>query len=78
MSTPFKFYKTVVYMAIGFVVFVTLVEAVFSSFSDAGINGFLQNFTNPLIVKYAISKLVGGLIYGVIMAFILKRKAQKR
>lgn len=74
----FNFFKTLVFMMVVFTIVVIIVEALFSLFKDAGFDGFLQNFTYPLIVRYAISKLVGGLIYGVIMAFILKRKAQKK
>jgi len=74
---PFSFAKTFAFTAIMFVIVVTLIEALFSLFTKAGFNGFLQNFDYPLIIKYAVAKLIGGVIYGLFMTFILKKKAEK-
>jgi len=74
----FNFFKTLAFMVIVFIVVVIIVEALFSLFSEAGIEHYLQNFTYPTIIKFGVSKLVGGLVYGVIMAFILKNKAKKK
>jgi len=73
----FSFTKTFAFTAIMFVIVVTLIEALFSLFTKAGFNGFLKNFGYPLIIKYAVAKLIGGVIYGLFMAFILKNKAKK-
>lgn len=74
---PFNFYKTLVYTAFVFILAVIFIEGIFSLFYKTGFNGFLQNFSYPFIIKYLISKLLGGLVYGLFMAFILKRKAKK-
>jgi len=60
-----------------FIIVVTFIEALFSFFSKAGIDAYLQNFTYPTIIKFSIAKLVGALIYGLFMTFILKRRAKK-
>jgi len=73
----FSFAKTFAFTAIMFVIVVTFIEALFSLFTKTGFNGFLQNFSYPFIIKYAVAKLVGAIIYGLFMAFILKRKAKK-
>jgi len=64
-------------MIITFIIVVTIIEALFSTFSDAGLAGYLHNFTYPSIIKFGIAKLIGAFIYGLFMAFILKRKAKK-
>jgi len=79
MTKPktFNFKKTLIFMMIIFIIVVTFIEALFSFFSKAGIDAYLQNFTYPTIIKFSIAKLVGALIYGLFMAFILKNKAKK-
>jgi len=74
---PFSFAKTFAFTAIMFVIVVTLIEAIFSLFTKAGFNGFLQNFGYPFIIKYTVAKLIGGVIYGLFMTSILKNKAKK-
>jgi len=73
----FSFLKTFVFTAVAFIVVLTLIEALFSLFSKTGFEGFLNNFSYPFIIKYAVAKLIGAVIYGLFMAFILKRRAQK-
>jgi len=73
----FSFFKTFVYTAVAFIIILTLIEALFSLFSKAGFSGFLQNFSYPTIIKYAVAKAVGGVIYGLFMAFIMQRRAKK-
>jgi len=73
----FSFAKTFAFTAIMFVIVVTLIEALFSLFTKTGFNGFLQNFNYPFIIKYAVAKLVGAIIYGLFMAFIMQRRARK-
>jgi len=77
VKKQFSFIKTLVFTAVAFIIVVTLIEALFSLFSKTGFNGFLQNFRYPIIIKYAVAKAVGGLIYGLFMAFILQRRAKK-
>ncbi len=79
MTNPknFNFKKTLIFMMVTFIVVVTFIEALFSFFSKVGIDAYLQNFTYPAIIKFSIAKLVGALIYGLFMAFILKRRAKK-
>ena len=74
---PFSFARTFFYTGGLFIIIVPVIEAIFSLFTKAGFNGFLQNFTYPLIIKYAVAKLIGGVIYGLFMAFILRNKAKK-
>jgi len=76
-SKQFNFKKTLIVMMITFIIIVTIVEALFSLSSEAGLAGYLHNFTYPTIIKFGIAKLIGALIYGLFMAFILKRKAKK-
>lgn len=76
-QNPFNFYKTLVYTALVFILVLIFIEAVFSLFSKTGFNGFLQNFSYPFVIKYLVAKLLGGLVYGLFMAFILKRRAKK-
>ena len=73
----FSFTRTFFYTGGLFIIIVPVIEAIFSLFTKAGFDGFLQNFTYPLVIKYAIAKLIGAGIYGLFMAFILKRKAEK-
>jgi membrane associated rhomboid family serine protease len=73
----FSFVKTFVFTAVAFIIVLILIEAFFSLFSEAGFSGFLQNFNYPFVIKYAVAKLVGGIIYGLFMAFILQRRAKK-
>ncbi|MCF6214219.1 MAG: hypothetical protein L3J45_09375 [Flavobacteriaceae bacterium] len=73
----YSFYKTFVYTALVFTIVLIIIEAVFSLFSKTGFNGFLQNFSYPFIIKYVLTKVFGGIIYGLFMAFILKRRAKK-
>ncbi len=77
VKNAFSFYKTMVYTAVMFMIVLTFIEAIFSLFSEIGFNGFLQNFSYPFIIKYLVAKLIGGLVYGIFMAFILKRRAKK-
>lgn len=77
VKKAFSFYKTMVYTAVMFMIVLTFIEAIFSLFSEIGFNGFLQNFSYPFIIKYLVAKLIGGLVYGIFMAFILKRRAKK-
>lgn len=77
VKKEFSFYKTMVYTAVMFMIVLTFIEAIFSLFSEIGFNGFLQNFSYPFIIKYLVAKLIGGLIYGIFMAFILKRRTKK-
>ncbi|MFK5890011.1 MAG: hypothetical protein QM486_04695 [Flavobacteriaceae bacterium] len=73
----FSFTKTFAFTAVAFIIVLILIEALFSLFSKTGFSGFLQNFSYPFVIKYLVSKLVGGLIYGLFMAFILQRRAKK-
>lgn len=77
VKKEFSFYKTMVFTAVMFMIVLTFIEAIFSLFSKAGFSGFLQNFSYPFIIKYLVAKLLGGLVYGIFMAFILKRRAKK-
>ncbi len=77
VKKQFSFLKTFVFTAVMFIIVLTLIEALFSLFSKAGFAGFLQNFSYPIIIKYIIAKTVGGIIYGLFMAFILQRRAKK-
>jgi len=74
---PFSFTKTFIFTAVAFVIVLTLIEALFSLFTKTGFTGFLQNFNYPTIIKYGVAKTVGGVIYGLFMAFILQRRAKK-
>lgn len=76
VKNAFSFYKTMVYTAVMFMIVLTFIEAIFSLFSETGFNGFLQNFSYPFIIKYLVAKLIGGLVYGIFMAFILKQRAK--
>ena len=60
-----------------FMIVLTIIEAVFSLFTKTGFVGFLQNFSYPTIIRFGIAKLIGGIIYGLFMAFILKKRAEK-
>jgi len=73
----FSFLKTFVFTAVAFSIVLTLIEAIFSLFSEVGFNGFLQNFSYPFVIKYLVAKLVGAVVYGLFMAFILQRRAKK-
>jgi hypothetical protein len=77
LKKKFSFIKTFVFTAVAFIIVLTLIEALFSLFSKAGFNGFLQNFSYPFVIKYVVAKLIGAIIYGLFMAFILKNKAKK-
>ena len=74
----FSFAKAFVFTAVAFIVIIIIIDALLSLFSKAGFDGFLQNFNYPFIIKYAVAKAVGGIIYGLFMAFILKNKAKKK
>lgn len=74
---PFNFARTFFYTGGLFIIIVPAIEALFSLFTKAGFDGFIQNFTYPLIIKYAVAKLIAAVIYGLFMAFILKKKAEK-
>jgi len=76
-QNPFHFYKTLAYTALVFILALSFIEAAFSLFSKTGFSGFLQNFSYPFVLKYLVAKLLGGLVYGLFMAFILKRRAKK-
>jgi len=72
----FSFVKTFVFTAIAFIIVLIFIEALFGLFSKTGFAGFLQNFNHPFVIKYLVAKLAGGIIYGLFMAFILKRRAK--
>jgi len=72
----FSFVKAFVFTAVAFIVIIIIIDALLSLFSKAGFDGFLHNFSYPLIIKYAVAKVVGGIIYGLFMAFIIKLKVK--
>lgn len=76
MQKKFKdlsFLQTFIVTAIIFLVIVLLIEFLFG-LTKVSFNEAISGLTNP---KYLIRKLIGAVIYALIMTFYFKRKRKK-
>jgi len=75
--TSKKYWKTTVFLALGFIVIFTFIEFMMS-YDEAGANAFLEErIHNGKWVRFLISRIVGGLLYGMIMGYYFEIKRKK-
>lgn len=60
-----------------FIVVVVVLQLIWELFSSGNLTAVSESFNNGKWLPYTISKVVLGLVYGVTMAFLMKRKVKK-
>jgi len=69
-----SFWKNVITLALLFFVFVNIIKVVFALFKGEIFSAILDK---AMTTDYLISNLFGAIVYGLIMGFYYKRKADK-
>lgn len=69
----FSFIKLVLYTASIFLIIVLIIEFLYSLTTKETVTEIFNNMKTPI---YIIKKIVSSLIYGIIMAYFMKRKAK--
>ena len=71
------FWRLAVRFGVVFIVVVVILQLIWELFSSGNLTAVSESFDNGKYLPYTISKVVLGLIYGVTMAFLMKRKVKK-
>ncbi len=72
-----NYWKTTVFLALGFIVVFSCIEH-FMSYKTLAIDAFLEDKIHEgRWVRFLISRIVGGLLYGMIMGYYFESKKQK-
>ncbi|WP_025741113.1 hypothetical protein [Aquimarina pacifica] len=75
--TSKRYWKTTLFLALGFMVVFSLIEH-FMSYRALAIDSFLEDkIEEGRWIRFLISRIVGGLIYGMIMGYYFESKKQK-
>jgi len=69
-----SFWKNVVTLALLFFVFVNIIKVVVALFKGESFSAIIEKASTS---EYLISNFFGAIVYGLIMAFYYKRRAQK-
>jgi uncharacterized membrane protein len=70
----YSFLKLVLFTASIFLVIVLIIEFLYSLTTKETVTEITNNMKTPM---YIIKKIVSSLIYGIIMAYFMKRKAKE-
>lgn len=71
------FWRLALRFGIIFIVVVIIIQLIWEFFSSGNLQAVAESFQNGKWLPYAISKVVLGAVYGIAMAFFMKRKAKK-
>jgi len=71
------FWRLALRFGIVFIIVIVVLQLIWEFFSSGNLTAVSESFKNGQWLTYTISKLVLGLVYGVTMAFFMKRKAKK-
>lgn len=71
------FWRLAIRFGIVFIIVIIILQLIWELFSSGNLKAVSQSFDNGKWIPYTISKVVLGLVYGVTMAFLMKRKAKK-
>lgn len=71
------FWRLAIRFGIIFIIVVIVLQLIWEFFSSGNLNAIPDSFQNGKWLPYTISKIVLGTVYGVTMAFFMKRKAKK-
>ncbi len=71
------FWRLTLRFGLIFIIVVILIQLIWEFFSSGNLNAVSESFNNGKWLPYTISKVVLGIVYGVTMAFLMKRKAKK-
>lgn len=71
------FWRLALRFGIIFIIVVIIIQLIWEFFASGNLNAVSESFQNGKWVPYTISKIVLGLVYGLTMAFFMKRKAKK-
>jgi len=71
------FWRLAIRFGIVFIIVIIILQLIWELFSSGNLTAISESFNNGKWLPYTISKVVLGLVYGVTMAFLMKRKAKK-
>lgn len=75
-----RYWASVLFMGLGFIIIFSVIVHIMQ-YRGIDIHSFIQdNISDKKWIRYLISRLVGGLIYGMIMSYYLvgvKRKSKR-
>ncbi len=72
-----KYWISVSFIGLGFIVLFSLIEHIMQ-YSGLAIDSFIKDkIANGNWVRYFISRVVGGLVYGMIMAYYFELRKRK-
>ncbi len=71
------FWRLTLRFGLIFIIVVILIQLIWEFFSSGNLNAVSESFNNGKWLPYTISKVILGIVYGVTMAFLMKRKAKK-
>ncbi len=72
------FWRLALRFGLVFVIVVIIIQLIWEFFSAGNLHVVTESFENGNWISYTISKIVLGIVYGVTMAFLMKRKAKKQ
>jgi len=71
------FWRLALRFGVLFIIVVIIIQLIWELFSSGNFKAISESFQNGKWLPYTISKIILGIVYGVTMAFFIKRKAKK-
>ncbi len=72
------FWKTALRLGIFFIIVVLLIELIWELLSSGNLNAIRSSFDDGTWINYAISRLIIGIVYGLTMAYYLRKNAKRK
>ncbi len=72
-----KYWITVCFIGLGFVIVFSVVEHIMQ-YGGIALDSFVEEkINNGQWIRYVVSRLIGGLVYGMIMGYYFEQKKRK-
>ncbi|WP_103864685.1 hypothetical protein [Aquimarina sp. I32.4] len=72
-----KYWQSVCFIGIGFMIIFSVIEY-FMQYSTLGLDVFVnERINNGMWVRYLLSRIVGGLAYGMVMGYYFELRKRK-
>jgi uncharacterized integral membrane protein len=69
-------WKVAIRFGLIFIVVVMIIQLIWELFSSGNLQAIPESFLNGQWITYVLSKIIIGVVYGIVMAFFTKRNAR--